>query len=474
MNRRNFVKISLLTAFALTTDLSALTNTKYLLPKEYNNSFLSLYEFVKYKPYNAEQVKSLLDYVEGIKGYQFYKDKDMISMYKYLYINNDSRIISKRILNTLNNPNYFIDEDPRIISNEKSMKEKHEKALAAFAKVKEKKLNDLKEKNTKILQNYDAKEKIPDKLERANLEEKLMKIEESLIKSLDKQEKELLKRIEKDNEVISANKNKKLKDLEDKYKSNLEKNNNFENVLFYYKSGEKDKARELYSLLTEDNARAYPSDLKELSYMLKYLIYTGQQDKAIDVFSTVEKNRLDRNIISLLKSKKPGAIDSVDPHLFEVYICGAYLFRSETKKHELYKDYVETLTNGDKNYMFYSFYKFEDVNENYSEASDYLDYVSKNDNFNGINELIFDIENKAAQKEFKSNRWAFAWLHAKKGIESGYNLDYNTYYSSVVYLKKILKASSEKYIEELNQKNRRDMIIKVYNETNITLNLRQK
>lgn len=463
--------ISLILAGILSADI--IGGKSFSVPVDQTTPTYALYEFSKNKSYNDQVVDQFLEFVPKIQNYSLYKDTAMVNYLKYLYSQNSSEKEHKKIMNLLMNPDFSKFEESTTSSKLKESRKFEQKSLDDFYARAKKQREDQKILADKILSEFMAKplsgkmsfaqmQKEKDKILKTNEEKKV-----SLEVKLKKDEADLLKKIADNQDRIKKQGAEALDKEKDFYETKVLNSDTYNDVLFLYSLGNKKEAENLLASLQKN--RKEPSNLLDSVSLMRYYILTGSQDKALALFNNFSQARY-RNIADTVKNNR---MNDIEPLLFHFYTYGAYLNRMDPTKFNLYKDYAEKLSNGNTPFIYYILYTLEDTNENYAEASKYLDFVNEKDPFDGIKEKIFDIENKAAIKYYSESNWQMSWLHAKKGIENGYKLDYDRYYTNVVNLKKILKVASDKYTADLVKSGQKDLAFKIASETSKVLNLKQ-
>lgn len=468
---KNLIKLSLICAAILITAPTINANSlHFTMDKKSVKAVTSVYDYVKYRPYNNERVYEFISIVETLDNYEIYKDKDMISFYKYIYIHNDSKTLQSKLLKSIQDPKLKIDQ--RNVQAVELLNKRYEKLYKVVEDDKKKKMDKVKADFVKVLAAYD-KQEFTDPVQRDGMIYKQKTKEIDLSKKLDEKKISLQKLKEKDLSMIGAVKDKKESDFLTKYTIAVFEKPTYENILIAYKSGNKELEQKLLDKLSEQNIdrpNFIPTDLQEVSYMIRYFIITEDIKKAKEIFDIVNKSRLERSTSFMEKQN----IAETDPALFQIYTYGAYLYKDDFKKQDLYRSYVNVLTNKEKMFLDYTFAQLDDKLGNYEDASNYLYAVQKADNFKGLNGIVFRLEEKSAMHFYENNQFDLAWVHAKNGVQAGYTEDYKTYYKDVVNLKKIMKSSADRYMEDLKKKGKRDLIMKVNKETGDALRLVQK
>ena len=120
-----------------------------------------------------------------------------------------------------------------------------------------------------------------------------------------------------------------------------------------------------------------------------------------------------------------------------------------------------------KSIMFYYYINFIGffLTKKYIQAISYYNTILNLDAFPYYEESAFVLFFKAALKEFKNKNYRLSWEYSDYALKYGVKLDPNKFIDQLILIKKTLKESSDKYIEELKAGNNYDIINYVKSET---------
>lgn len=126
-----------------------------------------------------------------------------------------------------------------------------------------------------------------------------------------------------------------------------------------------------------------------------------------------------------------------------------------------------------KSIMFYYYINFIGffLTKNYIQAISYFNTIINSEPFPYYEETAFVLFFKAALKEFQNKNYRLAWEYSDSALKYGVQLNPDKFINQVILIKKILKKSSDKYIEELKEGNNYDIIDYVESETIKTMGL---
>jgi len=126
-----------------------------------------------------------------------------------------------------------------------------------------------------------------------------------------------------------------------------------------------------------------------------------------------------------------------------------------------------------KTIMFYFYINFLGyfLLNQYMQAIKYFKFILEFDNSPSLKELGFLVYSRAAIDAYDKKNYKIAWEYSNKAVKYGVNLDPVKYLDDVTLMKKVLKTTSEKYIDFLTKGNNYDIINYIKSETLKTLSL---
>ncbi len=412
MNRREFIyKTSLFTGILLISTNSFSDNERFKVPKQDKEGFEKLRIQLAYRPYNVDLITALLKFNQRIDTSAF-KDRSLKNLLIFLYANTRNKEIMEKLKEAIWNP---VIQSKKEVQKLKKL-QKEGKGLGRYRILDQKK--ELKRYRKQDFRNS----------------------YETLVFYRLAEFKELEKKMREDLENSNRNFNSRAQDI-------------YYKTLYYTLIGDTPEAKYTLSTVIKEIESTYNREVKR-----------KEREKEREKRFGTESLRRYGNSFNLRE-------------IYFMYTVGlgAFLYRNsnEEKFHkysQLAKDFSKVSNKPDWSY-FYQMYAIKLIYKEYDSAIEYLEVIKREDPYKGINVELFAVNTKSAIQNLKLKKWKEAWLSSKNGIEIGMDLNYNKYYTTVIFLKKIFRNSGLEYIRQLISTNNREIAKEVYEETNRILRL---